>query len=577
MKKASGRYSLYMTLLAAFLVVAFTVLLFLFITLGPRVSFLMRQNAVDRIRETVQQSASGFTQYTDSLQSTMQFALSILPDTPSQSDDWHARMGFLKESMPEISAIGVFSEEGVPFYTSAGALRSRQPEVSKEDWFLRAREREGIITYFSPPHVQSLFENQYAYVITLSRGVRYMEEGQQRLGVLMMDIYYTQFSRLVNRVNLGDSGYAFVVGPDDTIITHPRMSQIDLGLFEENIAPVKDTVIGLADAKKDGRDSVYVIHSLDRTRWRLVGIAYVDEISQLQASFRRMFTVALISAALLVAGLALLLARLITRPLTVLGNTMLKVQHGDLNATMQEGGFREICLISDTFNAMLSRLRELMDQIVEEQEKKRLHELNALQAQINPHFLYNTLDSIIWMEERGKSQESIRMVSALAKLFRISISKGRNEITVREELEHVRNYLIIQKMRFQDKFLYTIDAGEDALPQRTVKLIIQPLAENALNHAIDETLNEQLHLNIKAFIDGDDLCFTIEDDGVGIPEEKLATLLTMPSGQSGIGIRNVHERIQLTYGRQYGLTIQSTEDVGTRITVRLPRHRGGTP
>ncbi len=577
MKKASGRYSLYMTLLAAFLVVAFTVLLFLFITLGPRVSFLMRQNAVDRIRETVQQSASGFTQYTDSLQSTMQFALSILPDTPSQSDDWHARMGFLKESMPEISAIGVFSEEGVPFYTSAGALRSRQPEVSKEDWFLRAREREGIITYFSPPHVQSLFENQYAYVITLSRGVRYIEEGQQRLGVLMMDIYYTQFSRLVNRVNLGDSGYAFVVGPDDTIITHPRMSQIDLGLFEENIAPVKDTVIGLADAKKDGRDSVYVIHSLDRTRWRLVGIAYVDEISQLQASFRRMFTVALISAALLAAGLALLLARLITRPLTVLGNTMLKVQHGDLNATMQEGGFREIRLISDTFNAMLSRLRELMDQIVEEQEKKRLHELNALQAQINPHFLYNTLDSIIWMEERGKSQESIRMVSALAKLFRISISKGRNEITVREELEHVRNYLIIQKMRFQDKFLYTIEAGEDALPQRTVKLIIQPLAENALNHAIDETLNEQLHLNIKAFIDGDDLCFTIEDDGVGIPEEKLATLLTMPSGQSGIGIRNVHERIQLTYGRQYGLTIQSTEDVGTRITVRLPRHRGGTP
>ena len=110
-----------------------------------------------------------------------------------------------------------------------------------------------------------------------------------------------------------------------------------------------------------------------------------------------------------------------------------------------------------------------------------------------------------------------------------------------------------------------------------MKLIIQPLAENALNHAIDETLNEQLHLNIKAFIDGDDLCFTIEDDGVGIPEEKLATLLTMPSGQSGIGIRNVHERIQLTYGRQYGLTIQSTEDVGTRITVRLPRHRGGTP
>ncbi len=575
--KRSSRNSLYITLLAAFLVVAFTVLLFLFVSLGPRVSFLMRQNAVDRIRETVQQSASGFTQYTDRLQGIMQFALSILPDDPGQSDAWHAKMGFLKESMPEVSAIAVFGEEGELFYTSAGGLRSRQPEVNKEDWFIKAREREGIITYFSPPHVQSLFENQYAYVITLSRGVRYQENGQQRLGVLMMDINYTQFSRLVSRVKLGDSGYAFVVGPDDSIITHPRMSQIDLGLYEENLSPVEDTIIGLTDAKKEGRDCVYVIHSLDRTRWRMVGIAFVDEISQLQSSFRRMFIVALISAALLAATLAFMFARLITKPLTVLGETMLRVQHGDLNATMQEGGFREISLISDTFNAMLSQLKELMNQIVQEQEKKRLHELNALQAQINPHFLYNTLDSIIWMQERGKSQDAIRMVSALARLFRISISKGRNIISVREELEHVRNYLIIQKMRFQEKFVYTIDAEEETLPLRTVKLIIQPLAENALNHAIDEVLGEQLHLQIRAFIDGEDLCFSIEDDGVGIPKEKLDTLLTAPSGQSGIGLRNVHERIQLTYGQPYGLTIHSIEDVGTKIIIRLPRHGGGNP
>lgn len=575
MTNKSRGYSLYITLLVSFIVVAFTVLLFLFVTLGPRVSSLMRQNAVDRIRETVQQSASGFTQYTDSLQSTMQFALSILPDDPEADDSWHEKMGFLKESMPEISAIAVFDEEGTPFYTTAGQLRGSQMEVNQEDWFLRAREREGIITYFSPPHVQSLFDSQYAYVITLSRGIRYIQEGQQRLGVLMMDIYYTQFSRLVNRVKLGDSGYAFVVGPDDSIITHPRMSQIDLNLFNEDLRPVADTIIGLSDAKKGGRDSVYVIHSLDRTRWRLVGIAFVDEISQLQTSFRRMFVVALISAALLAAGIALVLTRLIMRPLTVLGATMLKVQHGDLNATMREGGFNEIRVISDTFNDMLYQLRELMDQIVQEQEKKRLHELNALQAQINPHFLYNTLDSIIWMEERGKSQESIRMVSALAKLFRISISKGRNEITVREELEHVTNYLIIQKMRFKEKFVYTIDAKEDALPLRTVKLILQPLAENVLNHAIDETLGEQLHLKITAYTEGEDLVFTVGDDGVGIPEEKLATLLTAPSGQSGIGLRNVHERIQLTYGRRYGLHIQSAEDEGTLITIRLPKYTGG--
>jgi two-component system sensor histidine kinase YesM len=134
---------------------------------------------------------------------------------------------------------------------------------------------------------------------------------------------------------------------------------------------------------------------------------------------------------------------------------------------------------------MLGRIRRLMDQIVHEQETKRLHELNALQAQINPHFLYNTLDSIVWMEERGRSREAIVMVTALARLFRISISKGRNIIPVREELEHVRNYLIIQKMRFTNKFDFVITAAPETLEMHTVKLIVQPIVENAIQHGLE--------------------------------------------------------------------------------------------
>ena len=149
---------------------------------------------------------------------------------------------------------------------------------------------------------------------------------------------------------------------------------------------------------------------------------------------------------------------------------MRQVEAGDLNVAIKEQGFREARSVSVAFNHMIARIRALMDQIVQEQEKKRLYELNALQAQINPHFLYNTLDSIIWMEERGRSREAITMVSALARLFRISISKGRSIITVREELEHVRNYLIIQKMRFKDQFTYEIEAQEETLEERTVKL-----------------------------------------------------------------------------------------------------------
>ena len=576
MKKNTGGYSLYVTLLSAILICALAILLFLLTTLSPRVSGLIRTNAVDRISETVQQSAAGFVQYTDSLQDTMQFALSILPDNPKQDSSWHGRISFLHDSMPEVTAIALFDETGNLIYSTAGSMKASASAIIESDWFIKAREREGSISYFSRPHVQALFENQYAYVITIARGLRYEENGQQRLGVMLMDINYTQFSRLLKAISLGSSGYAFVVGPDNSIISHPFQSQIDLGLYQEDLSPIAEAVIGLEDGKKDGRDCVYILHSLDRTRWRMVGIAFVDEILEMQSAFRRILLVALLSAALLAAGIALVMVRLITRPLTVFEDTMLRVQHGDLNATMREDGFREIRLVSSGFNAMLERLKALMDRIVLEQEKKRLYELNALQAQINPHFLYNTLDSIIWMQERGKSQEAIVMVSALAKLFRISISKGRNEITVREELEHVRNYLIIQKMRFKDKFEYSIEAEDDALPLRTVKLIVQPLVENALNHAIDETLGEQLHIHVKSYIEGDSLYFSIADDGVGIPENKLQSLLSMPAGTSGIGLRNVHERLQLTYGKQYGLTIHSREDEGTTVIVHLPATQGGS-
>lgn len=253
---------------------------------------------------------------------------------------------------------------------------------------------------------------------------------------------------------------------------------------------------------------------------------------------------------------------------------MRQVEAGDLNVAIKEQGFREARSVSVAFNHMIARIRALMDQIVQEQEKKRLYELNALQAQINPHFLYNTLDSIIWMEERGRSREAITMVSALARLFRISISKGRSIITVREELEHVRNYLIIQKMRFKDQFTYEIQAQEETLEERTVKLIVQPLVENAINHAIDQTQPEALHIIIKAFFQGDDLLFTVEDDGIGISPEILENILTSPAGRSGIGIKNVHERIQLTFGPSYGLQIESEEDEGTLVTIRLPRYHG---
>ena len=144
-----------------------------------------------------------------------------------------------------------------------------------------------------------------------------------------------------------------------------------------------------------------------------------------------------------------------------------------------------------------------------------------------------------------------------------------------EELEHVRNYLIIQQMRFKDKFVYTIECEEELRNLHTIKLIVQPLVENAVNHAMDELADRQLTIKVKAFQDGEFLCFEVSDDGIGIPPEKIQSLLTSPAGTSGIGLKNVHERIRLTCGKRYGLSIHSEEDLGTVIIIRLPLNLGG--
>jgi two-component system sensor histidine kinase YesM len=318
-----------------------------------------------------------------------------------------------------------------------------------------------------------------------------------------------------------------------------------------------------------------MINTVDQTRWRMVGVAYIDEILLLQRTFTRMISVALICGGLLSLGVASLTAYFVTRPIHHLQQKMRQVENGDLHSSIAEEGFQEIRALSATFNHMLQSLRDLMDQVVREQEAKRLYELNALQAQINPHFLYNTLDSIIWMEERGHSKEAILAVSALAKLFRISISQGRAIISVQEELEHARNYLIIQKMRFKNKFTYEIEATEEALHLRTVKLIVQPLVENAVHHAIDAYGEGVLHISVRARRAEALLLITVADDGVGIPAEKAESILRAPPGKSGIGLRNVHERIQLTCGKDYGLRVHSVEDEGTTVTIRLPADLAG--
>jgi two-component system sensor histidine kinase YesM len=248
---------------------------------------------------------------------------------------------------------------------------------------------------------------------------------------------------------------------------------------------------------------------------------------------------------------------------------------------MQAGEIRatdEIRELAREYDLMVGRIRDLMAANEREQELKRKSDLRALQAQINPHFLYNTLDSIIWMAEMKKSREVVQMTSSLSRLFRISISGGRELIPLREELDHVRNYLTIQKMRYEDRFRYEINI-DSSLEQYTVlKIILQPLVENAIYHGIRDVSYAGL-IEIGGSAEDGALDLWVRDNGAGMDEQDLKQLVatisgsdgeTAPGTQSGVGVRNVHERIRLYFGNGYGLTVQSEPEAGTTIHCRLP-------
>jgi two-component system sensor histidine kinase YesM len=560
-------------LMVTFLLCLTVILVFIMLSVVPRVSGMLQTNAVERTKETVLQGVSGIDIYVASALTSLHYAAGLLPEDPADNvSGWQQRLAFMKNSSSHTAALAFFSQEGELFYSTDGALRVPASLVKESDWFRKALAWEGTVTYFSLPHVQNLFSAQRRFVISLSRSIPYVDEGRQKMGVLLMDTDYSAFSQVANRMTLGESGYVYLMDEQGALVMHPKLQLIYKGLFFEDRQAVLDKTVGIVQDRVDGRDRTLIITTLGQTRWRLVGVAYADEILTLQSAFIRIISIVLMAAVLLSLAAASVMAYAVTRPIRHLEEKMRLVEAGDLHVTISEEGFREIRSVSGAFNHMLWRIRLLMDQIVVEQETKRLHELNALQAQINPHFLYNTLDSIIWMMERGKTQQAVTMVSALARLFRISISKGRNEILVHEELEHVRNYLIIQQMRFKDRFTFDIQMDDDVRNLRTLKLIVQPLVENAINHAMDELAMTQLSIRVSAFQKDGKLCFLVQDDGLGIPPDKLGTLLTMPTGQSGIGLKNVHERIVLTYGPAYGLTIDSAEDAGTSVRVYLPLH-----
>lgn len=305
-----------------------------------------------------------------------------------------------------------------------------------------------------------------------------------------------------------------------------------------------------------------------------------------QTRFTRLFIIYMILLPGVV-GFSILAAWIISAsiyiPIKKLHDVTTTITGIDLQALVTNNNVDEITELGISFNIMIGRIRELLHAKIQEQENLKKAELKLLQAQINPHFLYNTLDTIVWLAEANKTDQVIDIVRALSSFFRIALSRGKEWISLRQEIEHVRSYLTIQKMRYRDILDYRIEVEEDLLDSTILKLTLQPLVENALYHGIKTKRHGGTVVMRARKTDDDMLMIEVEDDGVGFTPYKLAQIqstlaedgedISMKEG--GFGLENVNKRIKLYYGEKYGVSIQSQYRSGTTVTVAIPQKHNG--
>lgn len=481
-----------------------------------------------------------------------------------------------------VDNIALFTQSGSMVEAVPAARLKNGIKVTQEDWFENALEKTEN-QHFSYPHVQYIFdinENQYRWVISLSRAVELTEGTSTTQGVLLVDLGYSGLEHLFDGVTTGKDGYVYLISSDGEILYHPKMQLIDSGRLKESNLAAATYKDGNHREEFEGEQRIITVKSIGYTGWKVVGVTPKNVVS-LNSIKTRLFIVFLIT--LILSVLAVInsyISSRITNPIKELEKSVGMLEEGNLDTPVLIGGSYEIQHLGNSIKNMAKQIRVLMDDIVSEHEAKRKQEFDALQSQINPHFLYNTLDIIVWMIENEQKNEAVKAVTALARFFRISLSKGKSIILVQDELEHVRNYLMIQHMRFKNKFSYEIHVEEKCMELTSLKLILQPLVENAIYHGM-EFMDGDGEIIINVYRLEDDLYFTVSDNGLGMTKEQVDSLFTGQAGStskkgSGIGVKNVNERIKLYFGEAYGLTISSEPDEGTTITIHLPATEYGS-
>ena len=577
-------------LLVTFFVIIFFSILTLGILGGRMYKRSIEEETVSHTIQIMNQVKNQITIYVQQMDSIVYYLqnesaiiefLKLKPPVPSEvsfplKTEVNRFLGLYENKHPEIAGILLAGANGS--FTSDSMERITRDPLTEEEWYQLAVKEPDTFHLISHPigrNIRAKHNLSADQVMSFVKAVKEPQTGNP-LGVILIDMKLELIRSLIEPVLLGKSGFIFIMDDRGGVVyspVNPIVYRIAPEWFEGGSGNMIKSINGLPYQ--------IIFNTFPDIGWRICGVFPLRESLKVVYDLQ-FYTVVIALITFFAASVASwIFTDSIIRPVRKLRSLMKKVEAGELHLRFHSRTNDEIGQLGNSFNKMVEEIKNLINLVVHEQREKREIELKALQAQIKPHFLYNTLDTIQWMAYERDAQDIVDIVIALTNLFRISLSKGNEFIPLAEELRHIESYLIIQMARYENKLQYSIEVPDEIRTCIVLKIMLQPLVENSIYHGIKMKQGKGT-IRIRGEQAGSVLILSVEDDGIGIPPGQLNQLraeLERPrvdERSSGYGLFNVHERIQLSYGTAYGLTVDSKYGEGTVVRIVLPLTRNET-
>ena len=551
--------SLFVILVSVIVMITSVVSLLIFVNLYRND---MEQNAITTSEQAVVQVKNTVFNYTEDMSDIMQMICANIQKEEEEANNFFSNLLKIRS---DVVAVTSYDMNGKILKCWTNGQKLKENYIKNLSYVRDLPQEEGILN-ITKPHVESLFVDYYPWVVTISQN---MQDANGNTIQVAVDISFYNIADYVDDVGIGQHGYCYIADDAGNIVYHPQQQLIYASLKEENQKNMENGTYIKSNV-------IYTVNSLQNCDWHIVGVCYVDEM--ITNKVERVVSSLVVILAIVLAGTVFLgsvFSDLFSKPVTSLVRAMGEFEGNSAEFVYHPvTGTKEISALSDSFEHMAVRIQKLMEEVRQEEISLRKTELKALQAQINPHFLYNTLDNIVWLIEGNEPDEAVEMVVTLSEFFRLVLSKGKEFITIRQEEQHISSYLQIQEKRYHDILDYHIYIDPEIYEYQIPKLTLQPLVENALYHGIKYKRSRGM-IEITGTKEGENLYLTVADDGVGMDEDELKKLgkeISRPckETESGFGLANVNERIRMYFGAEFGMKIWSEKGSGTRITIEIP-------